>query len=340
MLIVVALGGNALLERGERPDAQVQREHVRAAALALAPLAAEHTLVLCHGNGPQIGMLAVESENDPALTHPFPLDTLGAQTQGMIGYWLALELGNAGLAGPVVTIVTRTEVDPDDPAFRAPAKFVGQTYPEPVARRLAGEHGWTVAGDGQGWRRVVASPAPRRIVELPTIRHLVAGGTTVICGGGGGVPVFAGDGGRYEGAQAVVDKDLTAALLAVELGADRLVVLTDVDAVRRDFGTPPGAAAVRGGRRRAARHALPRRIDGAEGRGLPPVRHRDRQAGGDRGAAGRGRGARRHGRDHHHGRHQDRHQRGSRRGSRSVDPLTCEAVHASTLLSGWWSNDE
>ncbi|MFC7111407.1 carbamate kinase [Nonomuraea rubra] len=238
MLIVVALGGNALLERGERPDAQVQREHVRAAALALAPLAAEHTLVLCHGNGPQIGMLAVESENDPALTHPFPLDTLGAQTQGMIGYWLALELGNAGLAGPVVTIVTRTEVDPDDPAFRAPAKFVGQTYPEPVARRLAGEHGWTVAGDGQGWRRVVASPAPRRIVELPTIRHLVAGGTTVICGGGGGVPVFAGDGGRYEGAQAVVDKDLTAALLAVELGADRLVVLTDVDAVRRDFGTP------------------------------------------------------------------------------------------------------
>ncbi|MGW3350485.1 carbamate kinase [Nonomuraea rubra] len=238
MLIVVALGGNALLERGERPDAQVQREHVRAAALALAPIAAEHTLVLCHGNGPQIGMLAVESENDPALTHPFPLDTLGAQTQGMIGYWLALELGNAGLAGPVVTIVTRTEVDPDDPAFRAPAKFVGQTYPEPVARRLAGEHGWTVARDGQGWRRVVASPAPRRIVELPTIRHLVAGGTTVICGGGGGVPVLGGDGGRYEGAQAVVDKDLTAALLAVELGADRLVVLTDVDAVRRDFGTP------------------------------------------------------------------------------------------------------
>ncbi|TYB64876.1 carbamate kinase [Nonomuraea sp. PA05] len=237
MLLVVALGGNALLERGERPDALVQREHVRAAARALAPLAAEHTLVLCHGNGPQIGMLAVESENDPALTHPYPLDTLGAQTQGMIGYWLAQELGNAGLTGPVVTIVTRTQVDADDPAFRTPTKFVGNGYPELTARRLAREHGWSIARDGRDWRRVVASPAPRAVVELPTIRHLAAAGTTVICGGGGGVPVVT-RGGRSEGAQAVVDKDLTAALLAIELGADRLVVLTDVDAVRQDFGTP------------------------------------------------------------------------------------------------------
>ncbi|MEV4173323.1 carbamate kinase [Nonomuraea sp. NPDC049709] len=237
MLLVVALGGNALLERGESPDAGVQRQHVRSAARALAPLAAEHMLVLCHGNGPQIGMLAVESENDPALAHPFPLDTLGAQTQGMIGYWLAQEMANAGLAGPVVTIVTQTEVDAGDPAFGSPAKFVGQGYPEPEARRLAREHGWAVARDGRVWRRVVASPAPLRIVELPSIRQLVAGGTTVICGGGGGVPVLARDGGGFEGAQAVVDKDLTAALLAVELGADRLVVLTDVDAVRRDFGT-------------------------------------------------------------------------------------------------------
>ncbi|KAB8194090.1 carbamate kinase [Nonomuraea phyllanthi] len=238
MLLVVALGGNALLERGERPDAGVQRRHVRAAARALAPLAAEHTLVLCHGNGPQIGLLAVESENDPALAHPFPLDTLGAQTQGMIGYWLAQELGNAGIARPAVTIVTRTEVGADDPAFRSPTKFVGRGYQELEARRLAREHGWAVARDGLAWRRVVASPEPRRVLELPTIRQLVAGGTTVICGGGGGVPVLARDGGRFEGAQAVVDKDLTAALLAIELGADRLVVLTDVDAVRRDFGTP------------------------------------------------------------------------------------------------------
>jgi carbamate kinase len=238
VLLVVALGGNALLNRGERPDAQVQREHMRTAARALAPLAAEHALVLCHGNGPQIGVLAVESENDPALTHPFPLDALGAQTQGMIGYWLAQELGNAGAPAPVVAIVTRTAVDPDDAAFSAPTKFVGQGYPEPQARRLAQEHGWTIAADGRAWRRVVASPAPRRIVELPTIQRLVGTGTTVICGGGGGVPVVLGADGCLEGAQAVVDKDLTAALLAVELGADRLVVLTDVDAVRSDFGTP------------------------------------------------------------------------------------------------------
>jgi carbamate kinase len=237
MLLVVALGGNALLTRGERPDAVVQCRHVRTAAHALAPLAAEHTMVLCHGNGPQVGVLAVESENDPELAHPFPLDVLGAQTQGMIGYWLAQELGNAGVA-PVVAIVTRTVVDREDPAFGAPTKFVGSGYPEREARRLAAEHGWTVARDTAGWRRVVASPQPRLVVELPTIRRLVTNGTTVICGGGGGVPVLAGEDGHTEGAQAVVDKDLTAALLAVELGADRLVVLTDVDAVKQDFGTP------------------------------------------------------------------------------------------------------
>lgn len=237
MLLVVALGGNALLERGERPDAGVQRRHMRTAALALSPLVFEHTVVLCHGNGPQVGVLAVESENDPELTHPFPLDVLGAQTQGMIGYWLAQELGNAGVA-PAVAIVTRTVVEREDPAFAAPTKFVGSGYPEREAGRLAAEHGWTVARDTAGWRRVVASPQPREIVELPTIRELVAGGTTVICGGGGGVPVVVGEDGRLDGVQAVVDKDLTAALLAIELGADRLVVLTDVDGVKQDFGTP------------------------------------------------------------------------------------------------------
>jgi carbamate kinase len=238
MLIVVALGGNALLERNERPDEQTQRQHARSAARALAPLATEHTLVLCHGNGPQIGVLAVESDNDPALAQPFPLDTLGAQTQGMIGYWLTQELINAGMTRPVIAIITQTEVDADDPAFRNPTKFVGQQYPEPKARRLAAQHGWTIARDDRGWRRVVASPTPRRVVELPTIRHLVNSATTVICGGGGGVPVLTGDNGHLKGSQAVVDKDLTASLLAVELGADRLVILTDIDAVRRDFGTP------------------------------------------------------------------------------------------------------
>ena len=237
MLLVIALGGNALLMRGERPDAVVQRRHVRTAAQALAPLAAEHTVILCHGNGPQVGVLAVESESDPTLAHPFPLDVLGAQTQGMIGYWLVQELGNAGVA-PAVAIVTRTVVDREDPAFGAPTKFVGAGYPEQEARRLAASRGWTVARDTAGWRRVVASPQPRLVVELPTIRRLVASGTTVICGGGGGVPVIADEDGRLDGAVAVVDKDLTAALLAVELGADRLVVLTDVDAVKQDFGTP------------------------------------------------------------------------------------------------------
>jgi carbamate kinase len=238
MLIVVALGGNALLEHGQRPDEPAQRRQVRSAARALAPLAVEHSLVLCHGNGPQIGVLAVESDNDPALAGPFPLDTLGAQTQGMIGYWLTQELVNAGVTRPVVAIITQTEVDPDDPAFRNPTKFVGQGYAEQQARGLAAQHGWTITRDGRDWRRVVASPSPRRVIELPTIRDLVHSGTTVICGGGGGVPVLARDGGRLEGVQAVVDKDLTASLLAVELDADRLVVLTDVDAVRRDFGTP------------------------------------------------------------------------------------------------------
>jgi carbamate kinase len=237
VLLVVALGGNALLERGERPDAGVQQRHVRTAARALAPLASRHTLVLCHGNGPQVGVLALESANDPELTHPFPLDSLGAQTQGMIGYWLAQELSNAGVA-PAVAIVTQTVVDREDPAFGAPTKFVGAGYSEQEARRLAAEHGWTIARDTAGWRRVVASPQPLRVVELPTIRRLVESGTTVICGGGGGVPVVTGEHGRIEGAQAVVDKDSTAALLAIELGADRLIVLTDVDAVKRDFGTP------------------------------------------------------------------------------------------------------
>jgi carbamate kinase len=238
MLIVVALGGNALLERNELPDERTQRQHARSAARALAPLATDHTLVLCHGNGPQIGVLAVESENDQALAQPFPLDTLGAQTQGMIGYWLTQELINAGVARPVTAIITQTEVHANDPAFRNPTKFVGQQYPEPEARRLAAQHGWSIARDGRDWRRVVASPTPRRVVELPTIRHLVNSGTTVICGGGGGVPVLIGDEGHYKGAQVVVDKDLTASLLAVELDADRLVVLTDIDAIRRDFGTP------------------------------------------------------------------------------------------------------
>ncbi|MFH8467037.1 carbamate kinase [Streptomyces sp. NPDC017991] len=238
MRIVAALGGNALLRRGEKPDAVIQIEHVRAAAEALAPLAADHELIVCHGNGPQVGMLALESENDPALTRPYPLDALGAQTQGMIGYWLAQCLHNAGVTKPVLSIVTQTLVDAHDPAFAEPAKFVGPVYDHPHARRLAELHGWHVAADGDNWRRVVPSPEPQRIIEQDSITHLLENRAVVICGGGGGAPVIDDGTGRLQGVEAVVDKDFTAALLAVTVHADRLLVLTDVPAVMAHFGTP------------------------------------------------------------------------------------------------------
>jgi carbamate kinase len=236
--IVVALGGNALLERGERPDAAIQRRHVRRAAQALAPLAAEHDLVLCHGNGPQVGVLALESAADPGLSEPYPLDVLSAETQGMIGYWLAQELRNAGITRPVVAVLTQTVVHVTDPAFAAPTKFIGPVYTLEDADALIARHGWTIGVDGAHWRRVVPSPEPRRIVETGTIRTLVDAGSIVICGGGGGIPVVDTVQGGLSGVDAVVDKDLTAAMLALTLAADRLLVLTDVPAVQRDFGTP------------------------------------------------------------------------------------------------------
>jgi len=238
MRIVVALGGNALLRRGEKPDAEIQREHVRRAAEALAPLARDHQLIICHGNGPQVGVLAVESEADQNLSRPYPLDVLGAQTQGMIGYWLVQELHDAGVVQPVVAVLTQVVVDRDDPAFAEPTKFIGSGYSEDQAKHLAAEHGWNMAADGERWRRVVPSPRPLRIPELPSIRGLMDTGTIVVCGGGGGIPVVEDDRRGLVGVEAVVDKDLTAAHLAVELDADRLLVLTDVSAVMRDFGTP------------------------------------------------------------------------------------------------------
>jgi carbamate kinase len=236
MRIVVALGGNALLMRGERADASVQLHHVEAAARALAPLAAEHELVVCHGNGPQIGLLALESEADPSLTRPYPLDTLGAETQGMIGYWLAQSLRNAGVRKPVLAIVTQTVVDAADPAFAAPTKFIGPIYDRDQADRLAEQNSWTMAADGPHWRRVVPSPEPLRLVEQESIEQLVSGGTIVVCAGGGGAPVI--DNGQLHGVEAVVDKDLTSAELAIALKADRLLLLTDVSAVMTDFGLP------------------------------------------------------------------------------------------------------
>jgi carbamate kinase len=237
MRIVAALGGNALLERGEQPDSDIQQAHVRRAAAALAPLAREHDLIVTHGNGPQVGMLALESAQDPALSRPFPFDVLGAQTQGMIGYWLAQALGGAASARPVGCLICQVLVDADDPAFDSPTKFVGPVYQERQARELAASRGWAVRRDGVAWRRVVPSPEPRGLVELPLIRLLVDSGALLVCAGGGGIPVIADASGALKGVEAVVDKDLTAAMLARALQADSLLLLTDVDGVMDGYGT-------------------------------------------------------------------------------------------------------
>jgi carbamate kinase len=235
--IVAALGGNALLKRGERPDSDIQEHNVEIAIAALAPLARDHELVITHGNGPQVGVLALESASDPSLSHPYPLDTLGAETQGLIGYWLVQELHNHLPDRLVTAIVTQTVVDRTDPAFDHPTKFVGPVYDEPELRSIAAERDWEIAPDGDRWRRVVASPQPVRIVETPVIRLLLDAGAVVVCAGGGGIPVGEGAGGQLTGVEAVIDKDLTSALLAEQLGADAFLVLTDVDGVYRDFGT-------------------------------------------------------------------------------------------------------
>ena len=237
MRLVVALGGNALLRRGEVPDASVQLKHVRAAARALAPLLEEHEVLLVHGNGPQVGLLAIESASDTTLSRPYPLDALGAQTQGMVGYWLCQALGNAGLSRPVVTVVSQTVVDADDPAFAAPDKLVGVVYSEPVARARERDDGWTIARDGDGWRRTVPSPLPVRLVELPVVLQLLRSGVADICAGGGGAPVVTDGAAGLRGIEAVVDKDRVAALLAIAVDADELLVLTDVPQVIRDHGT-------------------------------------------------------------------------------------------------------
>ncbi|MFE9773745.1 carbamate kinase [Streptomyces sp. NPDC005931] len=239
MRIVAALGGNALLQRGERPDATVQQHHVDEAVTALAALARGNELVITHGNGPQIGLLAVESANDPDLSVPYPLDVLGAQTQGMIGSLLARGLRDALPEHRVAALITHTLVRADDPAFAHPTKFIGQSYPHEEAVRLAGSRGWRIAPDGTGWRRVVPSPRPEGIVESDVITALLGEDTVVVCGGGGGVPLVRDPAtGRLTGSEAVVDKDATAALLAERLRADFLLVLTDVPHVYTGYGTP------------------------------------------------------------------------------------------------------
>ncbi len=239
MLVVIAIGGNALLERGEAPLADVQEHHVREAVRALAPLAADHDLVITHGNGPQVGLLARETSVDPELSTPYPLDVLGAQTQGMLGYFLLQALENELPGHRVVSLICQTEVAADDPAFSNPTKFIGPVYGGAESRRLAARHGWHMAHDGDAWRRVVPSPEPMAVVELATIRSLVGdGAVVVVCEGGGGIPVTRRADGTLCGAEAVIDKDLTAALLARQLGADALLILTDVANVETGFGTP------------------------------------------------------------------------------------------------------
>lgn len=236
MLLVVALGGNALLRRGERMDQEVQQRNIEAAMRSVAGLAAAHRVVLTHGNGPQVGLLALAQEAYTGA-RPYTLDVLGSETQGMIGYLLEESLRELLPGREVATLLTQVIVDADDPAFRSPSKPIGPTYGEDEARRLAAERGWSIAADGEQFRRVVPSPEPRRIVELAAIRLLSDAGVVVICAGGGGIPIVVDAGASY-GVEAVVDKDLTAALLATELGADRLLLLTDVDAVERGWGTP------------------------------------------------------------------------------------------------------
>jgi carbamate kinase len=234
---VVALGGNALLRRGESLNADTQVRAARAAAGLLARVSSATELVVTHGNGPQVGLLALMSAAYTE-TAPYPLDLLGSETEGQIGYVLELELDNAIPDQETVAVLTRVVVDADDPAFSAPSKFIGPVYSESQARSLAHRHGWTVKPDGQNWRRVVPSPRPQRIVQLRAIERLVDAGFLVVCTGGGGIPVVEDRHGRHRGVEAVIDKDLASALLAVDLHADMLVLATDVPAVYSDYGTP------------------------------------------------------------------------------------------------------
>jgi carbamate kinase len=233
--IVIALGGNAILRRGEAPTMENQRRNVRAAARTIAPLAEGNDLVISHGNGPQVGMLALQAAQSG---QNMPLDVLGAETEGMLGYMIEQELGNlVPFERPFATMLTMVEVDPKDPAFQNPTKPIGPMYTEEEARRVAKERGWSVAQDGSGWRRVVPSPLPKRIFEMRPIRWLLEHHTIVVCAGGGGIPTMYNADGSLTGAEVVIDKDRASAVLAREVGADLFVMATDVVGVFADWGT-------------------------------------------------------------------------------------------------------
>jgi len=240
MRVVIALGGNALLKRGEPMTAEVQRANIQIAAKAIAPIASEHQVVITHGNGPQVGLLALQGaayKPDQA----YPLDVLGAETEGMIGYILEQELVNV-LAGdaPLATLLTMVEVDGDDPGFKNPTKFVGPVYSKSDADALAVGKSWQFKQDGEMWRRVVPSPRPKRIFEINPIRWLLEKGAIVVCAGGGGIPTTFDEGParKLTGVEAVIDKDFCSELLARQLNADLLLMATDADGVFTDWGTP------------------------------------------------------------------------------------------------------
>lgn len=238
MRVVVALGGNAISRRGEDMTVANQRRNLGEASESLAAVAADHELVITHGNGPQVGLLALRDASYTA-TEGYPLDVLGAETQGMIGYLIEIELRNAMRHGHMLTtILTLVVVDPDDPAFEAPTKFVGPVYDAEEAQRLAAERGWVFALDGDAHRRVVASPVPQRLVQIDSVKSLLRAGHVVVSAGGGGIPVALSADGEFAGVEAVVDKDASSAVLAESIEADVLVMATDADAVFIDWGTP------------------------------------------------------------------------------------------------------
>jgi carbamate kinase len=260
MRVVAALGGNALLRRGQDLTAENQRENARAACKALAPVARDHELVISHGNGPQVGLLALQGSAYTEV-ETYPLDVLGAQTEGMIGYIIQQELGNElPFERHLATVLTMIEVDASDPAFANPTKPIGPLYDADEAAQLEREKGWTFKPDGESLRRVVPSPLPKRIFEIDVIKALLERGCVVICAGGGGIPTTYTDeptaaGKRLVGVEAVIDKDLASALLAIDVGADLLAIITDVDAVYSGWGTPD---------QHAIRQASPASLAGSE----------------------------------------------------------------------------
>ncbi|MDN7139573.1 carbamate kinase [Pseudomonas sp. JQ170] len=239
MRIVVALGGNALLRRGEPMTADNQRANIRIAAEQIAKIHPGNELVIAHGNGPQVGLLSLQAQSYKP-DEAYPLDVLGAETEGMIGYIIEQELGNLlAFEVPFATLLTQVEVDGNDPAFKDPTKFIGPVYSKDDAERLAKEKGWVVKPDGDKYRRVVASPRPKRIFEIRPITWLLEKKTVVICAGGGGIPTMYDESGKkLSGVEAVIDKDLCSSLLAQELKSDLLVIATDVNAAYIDWGKP------------------------------------------------------------------------------------------------------